>query len=134
MSLRSAAFLAVLSGLAALLLLHPFATQAADGYTFSTIEVPGSSLTVASGIDLLGRVVGYYSDSTGTHGFLYNSGSFTRIDYPGSGWTAALGVNNTGQIVGAYGASDAPSGRHGFLLAGSSFSSFEPTLQQAPGI
>ncbi len=85
MLLRSAIFFIVLLGLIALPSFHPLVMQAADGYTFSTIEVPGSSLTIASGIDLLGRVVGYYSDSTGTHGFLYNSGSFTRIDYPGSG-------------------------------------------------
>jgi hypothetical protein len=125
MLLRSAILVGALLGVIAVLSFRPSAMQAADGYTFSTIEVPGSSQTVASGIDLLGRVVGYYSDSTGTHGFLYNSGSITKIDYPGSGWAAALGINNTGQIVGAYGASDAPSGRHGFLLAGSSFSSFE---------
>src|SRR6188768_2319995 len=107
------------------LFVHPGAMKAADGYTFSTIEVPGSTLTVASGIDLMGRVVGYYSDNSGTHGFVYNNGVPARIDYPGSGWTVALGISNTGQIVGAYGASDAPSGRRGFLLAGSSFSSFE---------
>src|SRR3954469_20477098 len=125
MLLRFAIVLGAVVGFIACLSYHAPAMQAADGYAFSTIDVPGSNLTVASGIDLLGRVVGYYTDSTGTHGFLYTSGSFTRIDYPGSGWTAALGINNTGQIVGAYGASDAASGRHGFLLAGSSFSSFE---------
>jgi uncharacterized membrane protein len=122
---RTALLFALLLGLIALPSFHSSAPQGAGGYTFSTIEVPGSSLTVASGIDLTGRVVGYYSDGSGTHGFLYNSGSFTRIDYPGAGWTVALGISNSGQIVGSYGASDAPSGRHGFLLAGNSFSSFE---------
>jgi len=121
---RTAILLVLLVGLIALPSFHPQTILAADGYTFSTLEVPGSSLTVASNIDLLGRVVGYYSDTTGTHGFLYNNGSFTRIDYPGSGWTVALGISTNGQIVGSYAASDAPTGRRGFLLAGSSFSSF----------
>jgi len=101
------------------------ATRAAGGYAFSTIEVPGSTVTVASSIDLQGRVVGYYIDGTGTHGFLYSNGSYSKIDYPGAGWTVIFGINNSGQFVGAYGASDAPPGRHGFLFAGGGFSSLD---------
>jgi probable HAF family extracellular repeat protein len=93
-------------------------------YSVSTIDVPGSSLTVASGIDTQGRIVGYFVDGTGTHGFLLNAGTYSTISFPGAAWTAAYGVNAAGQIVGAYGP-NALSGRHGFLRSGGSFSSID---------
>jgi len=112
--------------LAAIILVsNGLAARAAGGYVFTTIEVPGSTVTVASSIDLMSRVVGYYTDDTGTHGFLYSNGSYSKIDYPGAGWTVIFGINNTGQFVGAYGASDARAGRHGFIFAGGGFSSFD---------
>src|SRR6187200_2707204 len=77
--------------------------SAADPYTISTIEVPGSRLTAACGIDNLGRVVGYYTDGKGTHGFLFENGGVSSIDVPGAAWTAAFGINSAGQIVGGYG-------------------------------
>src|SRR5262245_19683810 len=86
-----------------------------DGYTFSILDVPGSSSTVATGIDVLGRTVGYYIDNGETHGFLMSGGVFSKIDFPGSGWTVVYGVNSSGQIVGAYGSSEL-SIHHGFLL------------------
>ena len=53
--------------------------KAAESYSFTTIDVPGSRLTVASNVDILGRVVGYYIDDSGTHGFLSSNGSISRI-------------------------------------------------------
>jgi probable HAF family extracellular repeat protein len=100
------------------------ARQVESPYTFATIDVPGSSLTVATGIDTVGRVVGYYSDDRGTHGFLLGGSALSTIDYPGAAWTAAYGINAAGQIVGAYGPSEL-TGRHGFLLGGGNFSSFD---------
>ena len=97
---------------------------AAGAYSISTIDVPASTLTVASGIDRLGRVVGYFTDASGTHGFLFENGAFSTITYPGAAWTAAYGVNIAGQIVGAYGPSEL-SGRHGFLRSGGMFSSID---------
>lgn len=93
-------------------------------FAVSPIDVPGSSLTAATGIDILGRIVGYYADGSGTHGFLLENGSFSPISYPGAAWTAAYGVNTAGQIVGGYGP-DGTSGRHGFLRSGGSFSTFD---------
>ncbi len=98
--------------------------RTAQSYTVSTLDVPGSTLTVACGIDKLGRVVGYYADGSGTHGFLFANGSFSPITFPGAAWTAAYGVNASGQIVGAYGPSEAE-GRHGFLLNAGTFSSLD---------
>ncbi len=101
------------------------APAAAGEYAFTTIDVPGSASTVTTGIDISGRMVGYYSDTAGgTHGFSVSNGRFQTIDYPGSRWTAAYAINNQGQIVGAYG-SDPGSGRHGFLLGGGNFSTFD---------
>jgi hypothetical protein len=100
------------------------AGQAANTYAFSSIDVPGSSSTTATGIDAYGRIVGYYIDDAGTHGFLFDNGAYSSIDYPGATWTAAHGVNASGQIVGAYGP-DALTGRHGFLLNRGSFSTFD---------
>jgi uncharacterized membrane protein len=98
--------------------------RASDAYTVSTIDVPASSLTVACGIDIVGRVVGYYVDRAGTRGFLYDNGTISTIAFPGAAWSAAYGVNTAGQIVGAYGPSE-DSGRHGFLWSGGRFSSID---------
>jgi uncharacterized membrane protein len=97
------------------------AARAALTYSVSTIVVPGSTLTVATGIDKTGRVVGYYVEGDRTRGFLFETGRFSTVAFPGANWTAAYGVNGSGQIVGAYGAS-ATEGRHGFLLSVGRFS------------
>lgn len=108
------------------LLDHRLTIRAADSYTFSVIELHGATETVANGINMLGRVVGYYQNDTGTHGFLLEpDGALVTIDFPGARWTAAFGVNNAGQIVGGYGSTDKATGRHGYLLSGGSFSSFD---------
>ena len=86
-----------------------------DTFVFSIIDVPGSTSTIARGVNNLGHVVGSYIDGRGTHGFLLKDGKFSTLDIPGSSWTIATGINNAGQIVGAYGTS-ADSGNHAFLL------------------
>jgi len=98
--------------------------RAATSFVVAVVDVPGSTLTAATGIDILGRVVGYFADGAGTHGFLFSNGSFTTITYPGAAWTAAYGVNSAGQVVGAYGP-ESTSGRHGFLLSAGRFSSLD---------
>jgi probable HAF family extracellular repeat protein len=84
---------------------------------FTTFVVPGASSTVASGINDGGRIVGYFDDATGRHGFVYSGGVFTAFDAPGAYFngaydTAATGINDSGQIVGYF--FDA-AGIHGFL-------------------
>jgi hypothetical protein len=123
-----AAGIVAIAGPMAVGVLHATQAREADAYTVSSIDVPGSTRTVASGIDIAGRVVGYFVDGTGTHGYLYNNtggNSFSTIDVPGAGWTVAFGISNNGQIVGAFGPADAPTGRHGFLLSGGSLSTFD---------
>jgi hypothetical protein len=41
-----------------------------DGTTFTTFDVPGATLTLASGINTEGQIVGWFSDGTRDHGFL----------------------------------------------------------------
>ncbi len=97
---------------------------AAAAFTIAVVDVPGSTLTAATGIDILGRIVRYFSDAGGTHGFLLANGAFSTIAYPGAAWTAACGVNTAGQVVGAYGP-EATRGRHGFLLSAGQFSTLD---------
>jgi len=112
-----------------------------SGGTFTTIDDPlsnclpancavGSSPfnTVAQGINNSGQIVGYYSDGSIYHGFLYSSGAFTNIDYPSaaSPGTFAEGINDAGQIVGYY--FDGFGDYHGFLDSGGIFITVDDPL------
>jgi probable HAF family extracellular repeat protein len=72
----------------------------AANFSFTTINMPGATSTFVSGINDAGQIVGYFSDSTGLHGFLNTGGSFTQFDVPGAFGTFASGINDAGQIVG----------------------------------
>jgi len=77
---------------------------------------PAGHSSVATGINDLGQIVGYYSDSNNvTHSFLYSGGKYINIDDPlATGGTFATGINDAGEIVGYY--IDA-SGTHGFVAS-----------------
>jgi uncharacterized membrane protein len=89
---------------------------------FTTIDFPGAEITLVSGINSEGTMVGVYRDGTGTHGFrltknLHNLGNkpdqsaFTTIDFPGAEVTQLTGINSKGIIVGHYqDASNLPQG------------------------
>ena len=51
-------------------------------YSYSNIQVPGSSITAAEGINNKGEVVGYYETSGKVYGFLLSNGSYTTISCP----------------------------------------------------
>jgi len=72
----------------------------------TTIDVPGSSVTVCRGINNPQRIVGHYkkspgSDNGGDHGFILDK-DYTTIDFPGALNTYAVGISNPGDIVGYY--------------------------------
>jgi probable HAF family extracellular repeat protein len=90
-----------------------------DNGNYTTLDVPGSSSTWATGINASGQIVGSYSDGTGSHGFLLDNGSYTTLDVPGSTGTWANGINASDQIVGSY--SDVSGNAHGFLLDNGSY-------------
>ena len=86
---------------------------------FTTIDFPGAVLTNVQGINDLGELVGFYTDTAGkTHGFLRSGEQYRSIDFPGAGLTLARGIGPAGDIVGSYqrqNESGAVPG-HGFLM------------------
>ena len=74
---------------------------------FAFFEHPQGDMTVATGINTLGEVVGFYyratRDGSHSHGFLRRGdGSYLSFDPPGSRDTYAHSVNDSGVVVGAY--------------------------------
>jgi probable HAF family extracellular repeat protein len=92
-------------------------------YVYTTLGVPGSSFTVANGINASGQIVGYYSSDAGLHGFLLSGGNYTTLDAPGAVNTLPYATNNVGQIVGYY--NDVGGLPHGFLLSGGAYTPVE---------
>jgi uncharacterized membrane protein len=96
-----------------------------SGFTFTTIDFPGATYTIANGINNQGDIVGQYNDASGkSHGFLRHLGVFSSIDFPGALGTVANGINVGGDIVGSYSIGTADS--HGFLLRGGVFATVDP--------
>src|SRR5215469_2835305 len=89
------------------------AAEAAEAprYVFFHINVPNATNTVARGINDAGQIVGYFSDSNGTHAFFLSDGNYTIIDVPHAS-TQGRGINASGQVVGYFTDS---TGTHGFL-------------------
>jgi uncharacterized membrane protein len=102
---------------AALLLVGATTTWSATTETFvpTVIQYPGSTSTIARGINNSGDIVGTYTcavacinpvtgetSTPGTHGFLLQDGVYTRIDVPGGTATVARGIGEQRMIVGHY--------------------------------
>jgi hypothetical protein len=93
-------------------------------FKYVAINVPGSTSTIARGINNLGEIVGSFSISGNPgceltancviHGFKLVNHKFTRVDVPGALQTEIHGVNDFGDVAGVYFASDGRT--HGFLL------------------
>src|SRR6266404_1843769 len=88
---------AVFAGLAALGLLVGGTGQvnAQSSYLYTTLDLPGSTLPQALGINDSGQIVGAYTVGGIGHGFLLNGGVYTTLDHPGSTNTLAYGINNS---------------------------------------
>jgi len=75
--------------------------------TFTTIDVPGASVTAINGINIAGDMVGWYTNVAGgycpCHSFLLSGGNFTFFDYPGAASTLAYAINDSDLIAGAEG-------------------------------
>jgi uncharacterized membrane protein len=84
------------------------------GPTFTTIALPGASMTHVYAINAQGDLAGSYVTGGKTVGFvLAKNGELTTIDYPGAVSTEAWGINARGDVVGRYVQGGAI---HGFLL------------------
>jgi hypothetical protein len=93
--------------------------------SFVTIDPPGSTLTIPSGITPDGTIAGYYCNTAacaqqfgflGAHGFLRTpNGSFTTFDPSGSTETLPTSITAAGQIAGAYCDTAACARQHGYV-------------------
>jgi hypothetical protein len=97
-----------------------FSMGYAGAGTWTTIDMPGASGTYLTGID--GRnLVGNYTDTTGTHGFLYNGTSWTTLDKPGASDTYLDGIDGR-NLVGTYRIGES---YHGFLYDGTTWTTLD---------
>ncbi|QNK02025.1 hypothetical protein [Dyella telluris] len=90
------------------------------GYTYQTLDYPGSSQTIFWGINDFGELAGQYALNGGAaHAMAYRHGRFELLDPAvlGSYFSAAGGPNDLGATYGAY--ADASGTQHGFVLRGS---------------
>ena len=82
------------------------AMPALAGYTFLTLDDPDAlpGQTFAYGINDAGQVAGWFNNASGSHGFIYESGTWTTLDNslanPGS--TLAYVPNDSGQVLGNF--------------------------------
>jgi hypothetical protein len=96
--------------------------------TFTTIDVPGASITEINGINSAGDMVGFSGDNLigPLSGFLYSNGSFTTFDYPGQTVTVPGGINDSNLIVGyATQNADQRTSILGFLYDGTNFTTLK---------
>jgi probable HAF family extracellular repeat protein len=110
---------------------------AAGSYSFAPIGPPGSSYTVAYGINGSGQVTGAVFDifTSFSSGFLYSGGVYTSLNDPngsvnGAFGTAPYGINGAGQVVGAY--VDSSFNFHAFLYSGGNYQTIAPP--SVPGV
>jgi hypothetical protein len=90
------------------------------GGVYQILTVPSSNVSIATGINGAGLIVGVYEDLASVrHGFAKSGGTFSNVDFPGATETQAIGVNDAGQIVGDY--FDAASVEHGAVWKAPAF-------------
>ena len=94
-----------------------------DQGTLTSLFVPGSSNTLAFGINNQSQITGYYSGiRSGLGSFLYDHGQFTSFQGPGNVETRAQGINDRKQVVG-YDLGTG-TGSRGFLYADGIYQTF----------
>jgi uncharacterized membrane protein len=70
--------------------------------TLTDYQLPGATTTSFRDISDGGKLAGFFSDASGTHGFVGSPTAFELIDVPGSNNTVVQGINNSGDLVGFY--------------------------------
>jgi hypothetical protein len=92
------------------------------GNMFQTVDFPGASSTMISGISESGNaIVGSYTlPQTGSalHGFMESGNVFQTVDFPGASSTSIMGLSASGnEIVGSYTLSQTGSETFGFVAS-----------------
>jgi probable HAF family extracellular repeat protein len=92
------------------------------GGTYTTINAgaPGTTSSGAYGINNSGQIVGWFTDTSGNHGYLRSAGgAFVTIDVPPAFVaccnTLAAGINDNGRIVGYYWRQEPGFHAHGYV-------------------
>ena len=95
------------------------------GGVYQILNVPNSTISIATGINKDGLIVGTYQDLAGViHGFTTSDGTtFSNVDFPSAKGTQAIGVSDAGDIVGLW--NDAAGTQHGFLGSGGTFTAID---------
>src|SRR5207247_3442471 len=88
-----------------------------SGSTLTTIDYPGATDTVLTGINRWGTIVGYYTDSTRHFkGFKrWYGGAFAKVKIPNYSDIMPMDIDDNGVIDGTLG-TGRPMGIHGFWL------------------
>src|SRR5947209_8566524 len=116
----------LLCSLVALVLFLGIAGQAKAQFNYTELDVPGSTDTVARGINPSGQIIGTYYDVTNQiHGYRLDQGVYTTLDPSGSILTVPYGITPSGQIVGDY--VDAAYNQHAFLVDKGGYTTFDVT-------
>jgi hypothetical protein len=84
--------------------------------TIITFDPPGSTNTLALGINPAGAITGFYADGSAFHGFVRSpDGTFATFDVPGAMFlSSTMDINPAGAITG-FSDDGYPSPSHGFL-------------------
>jgi probable HAF family extracellular repeat protein len=91
---------------------------------YRSIDIPGATATYCSGINDAGTIVGSYTTTTGSFGFILStSGKVTTLTFPGAAETEANAINNSGKVVGRYVTSGGV--QHGFMYAAHVFTAID---------
>jgi hypothetical protein len=116
----------MLVGMAAVMPAAATSATSGQGYTWTTIHVPGSYATWPIAVNDKGVVVGsYYATSTDSkngvgRGFIKQGRKYTTIDDPlGVKGSAVYGMNELGEIVGDYSTGNGDT--YGFIDQGGKF-------------
>ena len=91
--------------------------------SFTTVDCRSGSSAEATGINNAGAIVGFCTDSNGTHGFVWRHGIVQLLDYPNAVATGGIAINSSNSIVGVYESTD--TSQHAFLLMGGRYTTID---------
>src|SRR5678816_1054083 len=99
----SAAALLLFLGVAFMGASLPQSSEVESIHNIRIFSVPGSTNTVATGVDNDGAIIGTFDDANGLHAFIRTrTGHFITFDAPSATLTLGFDINNAGTAVGSF--------------------------------